>query len=182
MHTRIITHINYFNRFVFPNNENESINIHLSLSTADKLFTERSQLLEKLEIALSGDLPVLPAPIFISPKLLAFARIFNMTKEQLDHWNGNDRIEDLLHIDCALETELESKTWNFLYNRLNLLLRMFPTTLEEDRMQLQSGGGGGGKGQTPKLGHHRAMLILLRAIEKQVLQEASEFAKTRIKI
>lgn len=105
-----------------------------------------------------------------------------MTKEQLDRWNASDRVEDLHHIDCALETELESKTWNFLHNRLNLLLRMFPTTLDEDRALLQNVGGTSGKGQTPKLGHHRTMLILLRAIEKQILMEASDFAKTRIKI
>lgn len=160
------------NGFVFQNNQDESINIHLSLSTADKLFTERSQLLEKLGIPVSGNLTVMPAPIFISPKLLAFARIFNMTKEQLDKWDEKENVNDLLQLDCALETESESKSWSFLYNRLNLLLRMFPTTIEEDQVLLQN---------SVKIGHHRSMLINFRIIEKTILKSAAEYAKDYIK-
>lgn len=153
--------------------------IRLSLSTADKLFTERNTLLEKLEIPVSGDLvAILPAPTFISKKLLGFARVFNMTKDQLDRWIESERAGDLLHIDCAIETECESKAWNFIVNRLSLLLKISTTTLEEDKELLQQASSGA-KGV--KINRHKQMLIQFRVIEKTLLTDALEFAKGRVK-
>uniref|UniRef100_A0A336K0U1 protein-histidine N-methyltransferase n=1 Tax=Culicoides sonorensis TaxID=179676 RepID=A0A336K0U1_CULSO len=167
------------NGFVFPNNKNESIMIRLSLSSADKLFTERNNLLEKLDIKASEYLVgILPGPTFISEKLLGFARVFNMTKEQLDRWVESDRAGDLLHIDCAIETECESKAWNFIQNRLSLLLKMSPTTLDEDKELLEQSYSGA-KGV--KINRHKQMLIQFRVIEKTLLTEALEFAKGRVK-
>lgn len=166
-------------RFVFPDNQNESIMIRLSLSTSDKLFTERNNLLEKLEIPVSGDLvAILPAPTYISPKLLGFARVFNMTKEQLDHWIASERAGDLLHIDCAIETECETKAWNFIVNRLSLLLKISTTTLEEDKELLQQATTGA-KGI--KINRHKQMLVQFRVIEKTLLDDSLEFAKGRVK-
>lgn len=108
--------------------------------------------------------------MFISPKLIAFARVFNMTKEQLDDWNSKEMTYNLLESETTLEAETETKAWNFIYNRLNLLLRMFGTTLDEDVALLQSG---------TKLGHYRSLIIQFRVIEKTVLKEAAAYAKTR---
>lgn len=152
----------------------------MSLSTADKLFTERSQLLEKLEIPVSGNLAVLPAPNFISPKLLAFARIFNMTKEQLDDWIARQTVGELLeleHSKAGLQPALEARAWSFLQNRLTLLLRMFPQTLEEDQAMLASAASG-----VLKVGHYRSLLLQFRTIEKSLLAGAADYAKGRAKI
>lgn len=137
----------------------------------DQLVNERSELLKALGIVVSGELNLLPAPQFISPELLGFVRVFNMNKEQLDHWLSSEKATDLLHADCALETALEIKTWKFLETRLTLLLRSFPTTLEED-LTLQSG---------PKLGHIRNILLQFRIGEKQILQDALEYVQQRVK-
>lgn len=115
-------------------------------------------------------------PDYISPELLAFVRIFNMNLEQLNHWTDSERAADLLHMDCALETSLESKTWMFLQTRLTLLLRAFPTTLEEDETLLSNHI----KGQA-KLGYIKAMVVQYRILEKRILTNALEYAKQRTK-
>ncbi|XP_055842907.1 actin-histidine N-methyltransferase [Episyrphus balteatus] len=163
------------NGFVYPDNKKDSVSIKLGLSSSDELLTERTKLLEMLEIPKNTELKVFQAPLFISPKLLAFVRIFNMNKEQLEHWIEN-RATDLFHIDCALETSLESKTWLFLQTRLSLLLRVFPTTLEEDELALQNHE----KGQT-KVGYLKALILQYRILEKRILTNALDYAKQRTK-
>ncbi|XP_059616323.1 actin-histidine N-methyltransferase [Phlebotomus argentipes] len=159
------------NGFVYGKNEHDSVPIRLGLSSMDQLVSERTELLKALNIVVSGELSLLPAPQFISPELLGFVRVFNMSKEHLEHWLTNDRATDLLHADCALDTALEVKTWKFLETRLTLLLRSFPTTLEED-VALQSG---------PKLGHIRSILLQFRIGEKQILRDALEYVQQRVK-
>lgn len=165
------------NGFIYPDNQYDCVPIKLGLSQSDELLEDRTKLLEALGISISGDLFVLPQPIFISTKLLGFVRVFNMNKEQLTHWIGSDRAQDLLHVDCALETSLESKTWSFIQIRLTLLLRSFPTTLDDDVALLASHQGKGAN----KLGHVKSMLVHYRILEKKILTEALEYVKQRIK-
>ena len=82
---------------------------------------------------------------------------------------------DLLHLDCALETALETKTWLFLKTRLMLLLRTFPTSLEDDLSFVETHQK---KGQ-PKLGHVKSMLMQYRIIEKRILRDAMEYVEQR---
>lgn len=140
------------------------------------MYAQRSQVLRMLQISKSGELQLLPAPDFISPQLLGFVRVFNMNQEQLEHWIQSERAIDLLHIDCALETSLESKTWQFLQTRLMLLLRVFPTTLEEDELRLAQY-----KTGELKLRYIPAMILEYRVLEKRILLNALDYAKQRTK-
>lgn len=67
-------------RFVYPNNLTDSVAIRLGLSDADPLHIKRTQLLDALKIPKNCELDVLPSPKYISPKLLGFVRVFNMTE------------------------------------------------------------------------------------------------------
>lgn len=163
-------------RFVYTENDKDFINIKLGLSTSDQLFNERAKLLEMLGIAKNCEVKVLQSPDFISPQLLAFVRIFNMNKEQLNHWITSERAGDLFHIDCALETALETKTWMFLQTRLTLLLKIFPTALQEDETLLSNHQ----KGQA-KLGHVKALIVQYRILEKRILENALDYVKQRAK-
>lgn len=163
-------------RFVYTENDKDFINIKLGLSPSDPLFNERGKLLEMLGIAKICEVKVLQYPHFISPQLLAFVRIFNMNKEQLEHWITSERADDLFHIDCALETALETKTWLFLQTRLTLLLKIFPTTLQEDEALLSNHQ----KGQA-KLGHVKALIVQYRILEKKILENALDYVKQRSK-
>lgn len=167
---------NFHFRFINVNNPKDSVAIKLGLSTSDLLYKERSNLLELLNIPKNGELKVLPSPQFISPELLAFVRVFNMNPNQLSHWTESDRASDLLHIDCALETCVESKTWTYLQTRLMLLLRVFPTTLEEDEAIWEKHING-----QPKLNYIKSMILIYRILEKKILLNALDYAKQRTK-
>lgn len=129
-----------------------------------------------MQISKNTDLQVLPPPKYISSELLAFVRVFNMNAQQLEHWINSERAMDLLHIDCALETTLESRTWQYLQTRLMLLLRVFPTTLEVDEEQLAAYK----KGEL-YLCYVEAMVLEYRVLEKRVLAAALDYAKQRVK-
>lgn len=162
--------------FINPANPKDKVAIKLGVSPSDPLFDKRAKLLELLSIPKNSELKVLPAPDYISPELLAFVRVFNMNEEQLDHWITSERAMDLLHIDCALETTLESKTWQYLQTRLMLLLRVFPQTLEADEQQLAEV-----KEQKLTMSPRAAMILEYRVLEKRILAAALDYAKQRTK-
>ncbi|XP_075154533.1 actin-histidine N-methyltransferase-like [Haematobia irritans] len=164
------------NGFINPTNPKDKVAIKLGLSPSDPLFEKRAKLLELLNIPKNSELKVLPAPDYISAELLAFVRVFNMNEEQLDHWITSERAMDLLHIDCALETTLESKTWQYLQTRLMLLLRVFPQTLEADEQQLAEV-----KQQKLAMNPRAAMILEYRILEKRILAAALDYAKQRTK-
>ncbi|XP_013104644.1 actin-histidine N-methyltransferase [Stomoxys calcitrans] len=164
------------NGFINSTNPKDKVAIKLGLSPSDPLFEKRAKLLELLHIPKNSELKVLPAPDYISSELLAFVRVFNMNEEQLDHWITSERAMDLLHIDCALETTLESKTWQYLQTRLMLLLRVFPQTLEADEQQLAEL-----KQQKLAMNSRAAMILEYRVLEKRILAAALDYAKQRTK-
>lgn len=124
------------------------------------------------------EITVLPPPRYISPELLAFVRVFNMNEDQLKHWLAPDKVAgDLLYLDCALDTALEIKTWTFLKMRLTLLLKAFPTSLEDDVKLLEQHQK---KGQQ-KLSHTKTMIIQYRISEKRILREALTYIEERSK-
>lgn len=101
---------------------------------------------------------------------------FKIYAEHITHWLSNERSTDLLHLDCALDTAIETKTWMFLKMRLILLLRSFTTSLADDELLMDNHR----KGQN-KLGHNRALVIQFRITEKKILTEALEYVEQRTK-
>lgn len=170
--------ISCFCSFVINKNLSDSVSIRLGLSQSDPLVGKRTQLLESIGVFKENDLAVLPAPRFISPELLGFVRVFNMNEEQLMHWLAPDKCAtDLLHLDCALNTELETKTWIFMKTRITLLLRAFATTVEDDEHLLEMHQR---KGQQ-KLGHIKLLITQFRLNEKRILRDALAYVEERIK-
>lgn len=53
-----------------------------------------------------------------------------MRKAELTHWLRSDKVFDLKHVDCALETVVEENVRKFLLTRLQLLIANYPTTLK----------------------------------------------------
>ncbi|XP_053949447.1 actin-histidine N-methyltransferase [Anastrepha ludens] len=164
------------NGFINATNPKDYVCIKLGLGTSDPLFEQRAKLLSLMKITKNTDLKVLPPPAYISPELLAFVRVFNMNAQQLEHWITSERAMDLLHIDCALETALVSKTWQYLQTRLMLLLRVFPTTLEADEEKLAAYK----KGEL-YFCYIEAMILEYRVLEKRILAAALDYAKQRVK-
>ncbi|EDV47427.1 histone-lysine N-methyltransferase setd3 [Drosophila erecta] len=170
------------NGFVDVNNLKDYVNIRVGLSPTDALAAKRASILDKLNIRHNAELRVLPAPEFISKELLAFVRVFKMSAEQLDHWCSDlERAGDLLHIDCALETDHETRTWQFLEDRLKLLLAVFDKEMREadelkelSELELKDGAK---SGQEIEL-----MLLLYRRLERSILAGALQYAQEHRKV
>ncbi|EDV99648.1 actin-histidine N-methyltransferase [Drosophila grimshawi] len=170
--------------FLDMHNLKDYVQIRLGLSPTDPLVEQRSLLLAELNIERKAELRVLPAPEHISGELLAFVRVFNMSKEQLEHWCSDlERAVDLLHIDCALETDLETRTWQYLYQRLKLLLGVLEASLHEadERQQLEALQ----REQVEQPSASRdidIMVLQYRRLERCILTDALQYAQERLKV
>ncbi|XP_030567721.1 actin-histidine N-methyltransferase [Drosophila novamexicana] len=165
--------------FLDMNNPKDYVHVRLGLSPTDALAEQRALLLSELNIERKAELRVLPAPEHISGELLAFVRVFNMSKEQLEHWCSDlERAVDLLHIDCALETDLETRTWQYLYQRLKLLLGVLDATLKEadEQQQLEA------LQQQPAPSEIDIMVLQYRLLERRILGDALQYAQERLKV
>ncbi|XP_049768783.1 actin-histidine N-methyltransferase [Schistocerca cancellata] len=156
--------------FVFPDNEHDCVRLRLGVSRSDALAAERISLLARLGLPSAGDFALRPGPDPVEGRLLAFLRVFSMNKDQLQHWMESEKVCDLVYDDCALETELESRTWNFLYTRIQLLLSAYPTTLKVDEELLA---------KRSSLSPCHAAAVEMRACEKRILHNALEYVSQR---
>lgn len=161
--------------------------IRLGLSPTDPLGEQRARLLSTLNIERKAELRVLPAPEHISGELLAFVRVFNMSAEQLEHWCSDlERAVDLLHIDCALETDLETRTWQYMYQRLKLLLGVLEATLHEtdEVQQLEALQLNENQEDQKQQAHDEIDIMLLqyRRLERRILTDALQYAQERLKV
>ncbi|KAG5677058.1 hypothetical protein PVAND_006842 [Polypedilum vanderplanki] len=157
------------NGFVFKENSNRFLTIPIHLNKTDELHDDRVKLLKKIGLNESGLFQISPS---CSSELLAFMRVFNMTKEQLAHWLNADNVKDLLDIHLDLDVNFQRKVCQSLLIRVKIILKLFPTTLKEDLQLLETG-------NLPKT---RAMLIQYRVIEKEILHYVVASLENQIKL
>lgn len=158
------------NGFVHVNNKNDGLRLKLGVSKSDPLAEPRQNLLSEIAVPHSGEFLLTPGPV--DGKLLAFLRVFNMEKEHLDHWMLNESRFDLLHPDCAVDTSVERKMWQFLATRLKLLLAAYPTTLEYDEKLVESK-----KNMAPCM----KLAVLQRLTEKRILTKVLAYVDDHLK-
>ncbi|XP_023289835.1 histone-lysine N-methyltransferase setd3 [Orussus abietinus] len=156
--------------FVYPDNKQDGFKLRLGISKADSLQKERIALLEKLGLPPVGEFLLKPGSEPISDLLLAFLRVFSMRKTELDHWLLSDKVFDLKHIDCALETIVEENVRKFLLTRLKLLIANYPTSLKEDLELLKT-----------ILPQAKKLAVKLRVAEKKILLGALDYVEQWIK-
>ncbi|XP_012225390.1 actin-histidine N-methyltransferase [Linepithema humile] len=156
--------------FVQMDNDQDGFKLRLGISKADSLQKERIELLGKLDLPSVGEFLLKPGTEPISDTLLAFLRVFSMRKTELAHWLRSDKVFDLKHMDCALETVVEENVRKFLLARLQLLIANYPTTLKEDLELLET-----------TLPQVKKMTVQLRVTEKRILLGALEYVEQWIK-
>ncbi|XP_012256557.2 actin-histidine N-methyltransferase [Athalia rosae] len=166
------TNSDYFvhSGFVSTENEQDGFKLRLGISKADPLRKERIELLGKLALPSNDEFLLKPGIEPISDDLLAFLRVFSMRKAELEHWLHSDKVLDLKHVDCALETAIEENVRRFMLARLKLLVANYPTTLEEDLAILET-----------TLTRHKKIIVRLRVAEKKILKGALEYVEQWIK-
>merc|ERR1712027_62167 len=97
------------------------------------------------------------------------------TEEQIGHWN--ERAKDLLSPICCDDADLDLKALNYLLTRCTLLLKSYPTSLEEDA-GLLSGEAEVTDGR--KMSLRRRMCTVLRKSEKEILNDTIKMCKDRL--
>ncbi|KAE9545321.1 hypothetical protein AGLY_000864 [Aphis glycines] len=143
------------NGFVYPDNEHDAVKIRLGVSRSDPLYSLRHRLLQTLSLSALAEFFITPGPFPIDGKLLAFVRIFNMDQNGLDdtchvlQFNNavsvisclSETLKDWIQmeenlclnltlVDGTLDPALETKCWEFLQVRINLLIKQYPTPSE----------------------------------------------------
>lgn len=145
------------NGFVHVDNISDGVKLRLGVSKSDPLVSLKTSLLQKLSIPISAEF-LLPSSHFMPHgKFIAFLRIFNMDKENLETLMNSENVDDLMNTDVDFQPA-DPKTWLFLSNRIKLLLAAYPTSVEEDEDLLKT-----------KLEPCRKLAILQRLTEKRVL-------------
>ncbi|KAH0553704.1 hypothetical protein KQX54_003632 [Cotesia glomerata] len=151
--------------FVTENNKDDGFKLRLGISKSDPLCREKTLLLEKLGFSSTTMTFLLQdSSEPISDQMRAFLRVFSMRKSDLDHWIESDKILDLKHRDCSLDTVVEDNVKKFLLMRLRLLIANYPTTLEEDLDLLST-----------TMSQTKKMILQLRISEKKILKRTLEF-------
>ncbi|XP_059484830.1 actin-histidine N-methyltransferase [Neocloeon triangulifer] len=158
------------NGFVPSDNSHDTLAIRLGISHADPLGDKKRTLLNTLALPCSGEFLLHAGPEPVDAKLRAFLRVFSMTDE-LDHWlSKQDGGKDLEYVDCALDTNLESRAWTFLKTRVTLLLASYSTSLQEDEILLQSRG----------INPYKRLAVQQRLAEKKILHSTLNYAQQRL--
>lgn len=160
-----------YSGFVYMDNNQDGFKLRLGISKYDALQKERIELLSKLNLPSVSEFLLTSGTEPISAPLLAFLRVVNMRQQELSHWLRSERVHDLKHRDCALETVVEENAMEFLRTRLKMLiLSNYPTTLKEDLQLLET--------SLPQI---KKLVVQLRVTEKRILQSALDYVDQWIK-
>ncbi|XP_033123935.1 actin-histidine N-methyltransferase-like [Anneissia japonica] len=159
------------NGFVFPGNEDDGVAIQLGMSKNDKLYQLKMELLAMYSLRSNDTYTVLPGDNPLSKQLLVFLRIFCMTEDELNvrfkYERKQEMLEFLLKDKLPVSKTNEIKLWIFLETRLILLLRLYKTTVEEDKALLEQS----------DISEFSRQCIQLRLGEKRILQNAINHSK-----
>lgn len=114
------------------------IRIKLGISTADRLYTERLELLARFSLEascsyeISCDLPE-------KSLLYVFIRVFHMDEATIKTWIKSENYSTLSILEGSpAGEEIERKAWNLLKERLSLILSSYASSEEEDKAAINS--------------------------------------------
>lgn len=150
------------NGFVFDNNTSDCLTLRLGISKNDPLASEKHNLLEHLSIPKTGHFFIGQSPEKpVDNILMAFVRVVCMTKDEIGSWldNNGDKVRDLLN-DTTNDDKLDKRAYKYMETRCLLLLKSYPTSLEQDEELMQ---------QKKEASQKQQFCFLLRSKEKKLL-------------
>lgn len=117
------------NGFVFPDNQADCLTVRLGVAKTDALAPARLALLERLGLHTQKfQLRRTEEPL--EGGLVAFLRVLQMDAAGLAEERGEEQLEQLRRVEE--EQAVDGKVMQWLITRAALLLRSYPTTLEQD--------------------------------------------------
>ena len=166
------------NGFVFESNHDDCLTLKFGISKNDALAGQKLSILEELAIPRTGlffmgKLPDKP----LDPALMGFLRVLCLTSKDIDHYSGSpEQIRTLIEVKMNDEnvSELDKKVYQYLSTRCQLLLKSYPTTLEQDLELLETN-------KNEEFGQKNYFSCLLRSKEKEMLNGAIKYCNDLIK-
>lgn len=161
------------NGFVFADNQDDCLTLKLGISKNDPMAADKVSILEELNVSRAGlffvgKLPEKP----MDPALLAFLRVLCLAKEEIEALKGNiEKIKKLLEDDSDVP-ELDRRVYKYLETRCQLLLKSYPSTLQEDLDLLNK--------KDTDLSQKQYFCYLLRSKEKEMLNGAINYCKSKL--
>jgi len=155
------------NGFVFPDNQDDCLTLRLGVAKTDALAAPRLALLEQIGVV-SGKFYIRRTAEPIDGKLMAFLRVLQMDEAQLTEWQGAEQPDTLLDIKSSVD--VDSKVMQYMITRAALLIRAYPTTLEQDQELIKES-----KDEMDKSN------IQLRLCEKRILLNCVAYCETTLK-
>jgi len=148
-------------------NAHDSYVLKLGVSKNDPVAADKLEMLDVLSIPRHGTYFPLSQGGGDKPPfdnvLLAFVRILCLkTKEELAPFKEDpEKVRDLLN--DSFEADLDDKAYKYIETRCSLLLRSYPTTLDQDEKLLSDGE------EVKKLSANKLNCVRLRVEEKKIL-------------
>merc|ERR1719244_1141911 len=130
------------NGFVFPDNQSDCLTVRLGVAKTDPL----------------------------DEKLVAFLRVLQMDQATLESYMTKDQEESVKLCDLKERINLDSRVMQYMITRSALLLRAYPTTLEQDQVTLKET-----KDQI------EALTCQLRLCEKRILVNTVAYCEQQLK-
>ena len=161
------------NGFVAAENAANALQVKLGISKNDALASAKYDLLSRLVISPQGHFQVGRDPEKpLDQPTLAFLRVMCLsTQEEIDLWGSEDKIRGLLDEQLEGEDkELDLKAYKYISTRCTLLLRSYPTSIEDDEKALKN----------VDLPLTLQYCARLRKAEKQILEKVIEFCKRKV--
>lgn len=122
------------NGFVFPDNQEDCLTLRLGIAKTDPLSSARLDLLDKLGIT-SQKFYLSRTAQPLDGRLMAFLRVLQLDAAQIKEWQEAESPHQLSEVDERLP--MDGKVMQYMITRAALLLRAYPTTLEQDQETLK---------------------------------------------
>lgn len=156
--------------FVYEGNEFDRLALRVGVSKNDTLYSMKAEVLAR--IPLNSNCTFYLHADALNPvdgDLLAYLRVFSMDHAALfEHMFGegsSERQQNLKEFLKPVNKANEIKAWSFLETRAQILLRAYPTTLQEDDEILLKEG----------LSENSRLAVKLRRCEKRILLNVVDY-------
>jgi len=124
------------NGFIFPDNQTDCLTVRLGVAKTDQLAAARLAVLEKIGV-MSQKFYLRRTEEPLDPKLVAFLRVLQMEKNMIQEYQDMDT-EKAMKLHILEETlPVDTKVMQYMITRCALLIRAYPTTLEQDQTLLK---------------------------------------------
>jgi len=124
------------NGFVFLDNQSDCLTIKLGVAKTDALASLRLNVLEKVGVQ-SQKFHLMRTAEPLDGKLVAFLRVLQMDQQTMQELIEKDMDECVKLLDLEERYPVDAKVMQYMITRAALLLKAYPTTLEQDQQILK---------------------------------------------